>query len=146
MKFKVEKQEELAILEIEEEKITSLIAPELKSELIVLNSAGYRYLIVDLNHTNIIDSSGLSAMLMANRICSDARGAFALCNLNEHVKKMVTIAQLDKVLNIIPTRQEAIDNLKLHMLERELQGESSTPAHEEEELRLENDPGASRNN
>jgi anti-anti-sigma factor len=69
-----------------------------------------------------VDSSGLSAILMANRMCKEDNGTFALCALNEHVKNLIKISQLDSLLNIFPTQSEAADFVKMEELEREIKG------------------------
>ncbi len=53
------------------------------------------------------DSSGLSAILVANRLCKNAGGTFVLCGLNEAVERLITISQLDTVLTITGDVAEA---------------------------------------
>ena len=50
-------------------------------------------------------------MLIANRLCKDTNGGFALCGLQSNVQKMVEIAQLDKVLVITDSVDKGIDAL-----------------------------------
>ncbi|MNE97468.1 putative anti-sigma factor antagonist [compost metagenome] len=64
-------------------------------------------MILDLSKSRYCDSSGLSAILTANRLCKDTNGQFILCGLQENVAKMIRIAQLDKVLTISETLDEA---------------------------------------
>ena len=54
------------------------------------------------------DSSGLSAILVANRLCKNANGVFVLSGLQTAVERLITISQLDTVLNITKTVDEAI--------------------------------------
>ena len=53
-------------------------------------------------------SSGLSAILVANRICKDTNGKFVLCGLQTNVEKLIEIAQLDRVLSITSNEKEAL--------------------------------------
>lgn len=112
MKFSVDKQEGLIIYEILDEKLTSLNAPVLKSELLMANSEGYKNIIVDLDKVKFVDSSGLSALLVGNRICKDAKGIFALCGLNDSVKTLIKISQLGDVLHIYSTQHDALAALQ----------------------------------
>lgn len=80
------------------ERLNAQNASELKAEMVLLNNKGINTIIVDLSQTKFCDSSGLSALLMGNRLCKDTNGKFILCGLQENVLKMVKIAQLDKVL------------------------------------------------
>jgi anti-anti-sigma factor len=55
------------------------------------------------------DSSGLSAILVANRLCKDTNGQFVLCGLQVNVQKLIEIAQLDKVLALAKDRDAALE-------------------------------------
>jgi anti-anti-sigma factor len=68
--------------------------------------------ILDLDHVRYCDSSGLSAILVANRLCKNANGTFVLTGLNEAVERLITISQLDTVLNITNTVQEGEEMIK----------------------------------
>src|ERR1043166_3045099 len=107
MDFTVDKKDNYALIDIQAEKLDSNIAPNLKSELVVLNAEGVKNIILNLSHTRYCDSSGLSSILVANRLCKNAQGKLVLCNLQEGVKKLISISQLDSILSIAPTLEEA---------------------------------------
>lgn len=109
MSFQIEKQDKYTIIRIEAEKLDSNLAPALKSELVVLNTDGVKSIIIDLSRTRYCDSSGLSAILVANRLCKNSNGLFVLTGLQEPVKKLISISQLDTILNITNTLAEAIE-------------------------------------
>jgi anti-sigma B factor antagonist len=109
MSFQIEKQDKYTIIKIEAEKLDSNLAPALKSELVVLNTDGIKSIIIDLSKTRYCDSSGLSAILVANRLCKNSNGMFVLAGLQEPVKKLISISQLDTILNITNTLTEAIE-------------------------------------
>jgi len=100
MNFEVTQEANYAIIRTGVEKLDATNATDLKSECLVLNKQGVNNIILDLSKTRYCDSSGLSAILTANRLCKDTNGKFYLCALQDNVSKMVGIAQLDKVLNI----------------------------------------------
>ena len=120
MKFFIDKQEQYTLLKLEEEKLDTTIAPDLKSELVTLNAEGIGNLILNLEQVKYTDSSGLSAILVGNRVFSEGGGIFIVSNLNDHVMKLIKISQLDNVLNILPSQQEAIDAVFMHELEKDL--------------------------
>lgn len=120
MKFSVDKQEKVVSISLQEEKLNSLTAPKLKSELIILREEGYRNIVFDLSEVKFVDSSGLSSILVGNRICKEAGGTFVICGLNEQVQKLIKISQLENILSIFPTKSEAIDYALLEELERDL--------------------------
>jgi len=75
---------------------------------------------LDLSKTKYIDSSGLSALLVGQRLCRDTNGTFVICGLQETVKKLISISQLDAVFKITPTLNEAIDLVYMEEIEREI--------------------------
>ncbi len=120
MKFTVDKQEQYTILKLEEDKLDSTLSPDLKSEFVNLNTQGTKNLIVNLSNTRYSDSSGLSALLTGNRTFSEAGGEFVLTGLQPMVEKLIAISQLDKVLNILPTDHEGIENIMMSELEKQM--------------------------
>lgn len=123
MNFKVDKQEKYAVIKVEAEKLDTSVAPSLKSELVMLNAQGAKNMIVDLSATKYCDSSGLSSILVANRLCKNVDGTFVLTALQDPVKKLISISQLDTILNITPTLDEAVDFLFMEEVERDLTSE-----------------------
>lgn len=125
MKYTIDKQEKYCLVVLNEEKIDTTLAPKLKSELITLHAEGVKNIILDLAEVKYIDSSGLSSLLVGNRVIQEDGGTFALAALSDHVLKLVKISQLDNVLTILPTRQEAIDAVLMTEFENDLKrGES----------------------
>ncbi|MFN5169390.1 MAG: STAS domain-containing protein [Cyclobacteriaceae bacterium] len=120
MKYTIDKQEKYALLSLHEEKLDSSIAPNLKSEMVTLHAEGARNLILDLGEVKYTDSSGLSALLVGNRILQEDGGIFVLTRLSEHTMKLIKISQLDSVLNILPSIEEAIDAVFMHEIEKDM--------------------------
>jgi anti-sigma B factor antagonist len=73
----------------------------------LFQATGEKNIILDLSNCRYCDSSGLSAILVANRLCKNANGTFVLTGLNDAVERLITISQLDTVLNISNSLQEA---------------------------------------
>ncbi|MDF1559402.1 MAG: STAS domain-containing protein [Bacteroidales bacterium] len=107
MDFNIENKKQCTVISIETEKLDTHIAPSLKSELVLISGKGERNIILDLQKCLYCDSSGLSAILVANRLCKNAGGTFVLCGLNEAVERLITISQLDTVLSITADIEEA---------------------------------------
>ncbi|RIJ42447.1 STAS domain-containing protein [Pontibacter oryzae] len=120
MKYTIDKKENYTIITIDEKKLDTSIAPDLKSEFVKLNAEGINNLILDLNEVKYTDSSGLSSILIANRLCNSSSGLLILTGLQDHVMKLITISKLESVLNILPTVEEAIDRVFLHEIEQDL--------------------------
>ncbi len=120
MKFTVENDEKYTVVAAQVEKLDTLSAPDLKSELVYLNKSGVRNIVIDLEKCRYCDSSGLSALLTGNRMTKQIQGSFVISNLQPAVEKLVKISMLDKVFSITPTRNEAIDMVMMEEIEREL--------------------------
>jgi len=112
MEFKIDKLKNHTLIKVLEEKLDTHIAPTLKSELVLVSGNGEKNIILDLSNCKYCDSSGLSAILVANRLCKNASGTFVLTGMNDAVERLITISQLDTVLNITNTVDEAVDLIK----------------------------------
>ncbi len=123
MKFTVDKHEKYVLIKLNESKLNSLISPQLKSELILCNSEGQRNIILDLSNVKYSDSSGLSSLLVGHRICKNADGTFILTRINENISRLIAISQLDNILSIVATVDEAIDLIFMEEIEKELRRE-----------------------
>ncbi len=120
MSFEIEKKDKYTLIRSKIEKLDSTVSPLLKSELVVISNDGGRNIIMDLSDTRYCDSSGLSAILVGNRLCKNANGSFIVCGLQDSVKKLITISQLDTILNITPSFTEAEDMLFMEEVERDI--------------------------
>ncbi len=78
MKYTIDKKENYTIITIDEKKLDTTIAPDLKSEFVKLNAEGINNLILDLTNVKYTDSSGLSSILIANRLCNSSSGLLNL--------------------------------------------------------------------
>ena len=123
MKFTVDKHEKYVLIKLNESKLNSLNSPQLKSELILYNSEGQRNIILDLSNVKYSDSSGLSSLLVGHRICKNADGTFILTRINENIARLIAISQLENILNIVETVDEAIDLIFMEEIEKELRRE-----------------------
>ena len=124
MKFSIDKHEKYVLIKLNESKLNSLISPQLKSEFILTNTEGLRNIILDLSAVKYSDSSGLSSLLVGHRLCKNADGSFIITGLNENIQRLITISQLENVLSIVPSTEEAIDLIFMEEIERELKKEA----------------------
>jgi anti-anti-sigma factor len=111
-KYDIQKKENHTVIKVLVEKLDTNIAPALKSELVLIAGNGEKNMIIDLGECRYCDSSGLSAILVANRLCKNSRGTFVLTGLQTAVERLITISQLDTVLNIKDTIEESEEYIK----------------------------------
>ena len=123
MKYSIDKKENYAVMELQEDNLNSMVAPDLKSELVILSNEGIANLILDLSKVKYVDSSGLSSILTANRLWKSL-GTFVLTGVvHDPVRKLIEISRLDSVLTIIPTVSESVDYLIMEAVEKDLKAE-----------------------
>lgn len=111
MNFKITKHPNYDILVSQVEKLDASNASELKEEINTLQKESRNKIILDLSQTKYCDSSGLSAILLGHRSCRDTNGKFTLVGIQAMVGKLIKIAQLDSVLSIATTVDEAAQEM-----------------------------------
>jgi anti-anti-sigma factor len=125
MEITFEEKDKYVLVTVDSLKLDSKVSPELKSQFVFLNNNNHKNILLDLSKVKYCDSSGLSAILIGNRLCKNANGSFILFGLQENVMKLITISQLDTVLNITPTFTEALDLLYIEEVGREIDEEDN---------------------
>ena len=133
MKYSVEKQDDYAIMSLNEENLNSVKAPDLKSEFIVLKTQGIKNLILNLEEVKYVDSSGLSAILTGNRIWMEDEGLFVITGvIHPSVKMLISISKLDSVLDIKDSVSDAVKLIMLQTLQNQLNTDTDDDSAEEE--------------
>ena len=123
MNITIEKKDRYNLIRVNEDKLTSTVAPDLKAQILFLHTQDYKSLIIDLSKVQYCDSSGLSAILVGNRLCKEANLSFILTGVQDHVRKLITISQLSSVLAAVPSLKEAVDYVLMEDVEKQLDKE-----------------------
>lgn len=111
--FELKKQGDIAIFKLNEKRFDASIAGIVKGEFtILLHTEDVKKLIIDLSEVDYCDSSGLSAILLAFRILQSNEGHIRLASPTKNVKTLIEISQLNRVLQICNTVNEAIKDLE----------------------------------
>ena len=109
MKFDVKEKDGATILTIKERKIDAAVSGELKAEFLVLaKPKATGKLIVDLKAVEFCDSSGLSALLIADRTMKAHGGTVHLVNAHKKIVDLLKMSHLDHVFNFHKTVAEAM--------------------------------------
>jgi anti-anti-sigma factor len=111
MNFLLEEIDDVKILRIKEERLDSNVAPDLKTQLLMLVNDKSK-VVVELSNIKYADSSGLGALLLGLRQARDNGGFFTVCGATKRVKSLLKIAQLDGMLINYENEIEAIENMK----------------------------------
>ena len=73
-----------------------------------LLAAQARYVVVDFGKVDYVSGGALRALLLITRRLTPRGGRMVLCRLSEVVLQAFTIAGLDRVLSIVPSRDDAV--------------------------------------
>jgi anti-anti-sigma factor len=131
----VDKHEKYVVVKLNEETFTNDNAPLLKSEFILLNSQGYRNIIMDLSVVkDCEDSQDLSCLLVGDRLCKKANGHFLITGVNDSLEKIIEISGLDESLNFVAKLREAEDLIFMEEVEKDLLGGGASEEDDEEDL------------
>ena len=89
MNFIVENKESKVMIRCHVEKLDTLNAPELKSHFLHQSKQLFSHFIVDLSRVKYCDSSGLSALLVGNRLAKEKKSKMILffSPLQQNIKK-----------------------------------------------------------
>ncbi|MFO7524896.1 MAG: STAS domain-containing protein [Ignavibacteriaceae bacterium] len=113
MNFETKKIGDVTVFRLNEKRLDTNISGLLKGEFtMLLKAEGVNKLVIDLSEVESCDSSGLSAILVANRILSSNAGQIRLSAPSEKVYSLIKITQLDRVLPVTLTVDEALEQLK----------------------------------
>jgi anti-anti-sigma factor len=113
MNFEVKHIEDVTVFKLNEKKLDTNNSSLVKGEFtLLLKVEGISKLIIDLAEVENCDSSGLSALLIANRLINANEGEMRLANLSEKVLTLMKITQLDRVLSVTASVEEAVEELK----------------------------------
>jgi anti-anti-sigma factor len=107
MNFSVDKENSLSIFTLHDSRLDTSNASDMKSELLVVCQSQIDVLILDLSEVTFCDSSGLSAILLAERLMRERDGGVIVVDVNGKVKSLFEIARLTDVIPLTDTVEAA---------------------------------------
>ena len=122
MEFKVEKNEQFALIELKETSLNQENSPELEEVVRKLFREGYGNMIIEFNSIIELDGFGISLIRKANKICLNELGLLIIVTKNDEIINQLDDAKIED-LTVMPTTQEAIDAVYLNELENDFQSD-----------------------
>lgn len=123
MKFSTDKHEKYVVLKLDEPRFTNDNTPALKAEFILLNTEGYRNIVLDLSAVDECnDSQDLSSLLVGDRLCKSAGGIFVVCCVKNSIATIVKMSNLHQSITFVNKLDEATDLIFMEEIEKELRG------------------------
>jgi anti-anti-sigma factor len=100
MDFEVNKSADSVFFTLKEKRLDATVSPALKAEFLLLCKPKVKNLVVDLSTVDFCDSSGLSALLIAQRQMNDHGGKVTLAGCKKSVMSLLKISQLERVFEV----------------------------------------------
>jgi anti-sigma B factor antagonist len=110
MNLTVEKITEYSVVTVGDERIDAHNSDELKQSLLRMIESGDTKLVIKLQQVRFIDSSGLGALLSANKQVALKSGKLVLAGIQKQVLAMFELTRLNRVFEIYPDIDEALTN------------------------------------
>ena len=79
---------------------------ELRREIESIVATGAQIVLIDLQDVNFMDSSGLGALVSAQRMVKTAGGKLFLCSVKDQVKMLFDLTKMSRVFEILADREE----------------------------------------
>jgi len=108
MGLRIEMKNDLAICHIDGE-IDINTSPDIKKSLDKLLSKKVVKIIINLTKVSYVDSSGLATLVEILKNMRSYGGKMKISNMSPKVKSLFEITKLDRLFDIVPDEQEAIN-------------------------------------
>jgi anti-sigma B factor antagonist len=113
MNFEIKRVNNITIFKLNEKRLDTSISGLVKGEFtLLLKVEGVNKLVLDLSEVENCDSSGLSAILVANRILNSTGGSMRIAAPSDKVYSLIKITQLDRVLPVCENVDAAMIELE----------------------------------
>lgn len=123
MKFLLDKKEQFTLFQLLEPSLDARNASQFKSEMVVLNAEGIKSLVLDLSEVKTLDATGVGALLLADRLCTDDKGVLVLLGVSDDLQKSLDSHNVSGAFNILNRMEEAVDLVFLTEIEAQLGSE-----------------------
>ncbi len=99
------------VVRITEKRLDTGVASEFKTELLrLIEAEGVVNILIDLQSVEYVDSSGLGALLFGHRHVKTNMGRLKLLHINQKVKTLIKIANLEEILEGFDDEKQALQS------------------------------------
>ncbi len=118
MNYILERRKNLIIFKIKNVKMEGQISAQYKAEFLIFCQPDLDAFIIDLSEVESIDSTGFGAFLLAYRQLKDSGTPVVLCNVNEYIKTLMSMTQIDELFDFYDNLQDALAEYDPEMLSK----------------------------
>ncbi len=112
MHFTTENRDNIVIFTLKDEHVDGRVSAELKAKMLITAQPDIDALIIDMTCVESIDSSGLGALLLANRQLQDHDIPIIIIGVQDFVKSLMKITRIDDLFEFYPTLDEALATIE----------------------------------
>ncbi len=116
MNYTIERRDKIVIFALKHRSLNAEVSPKFKAELLIVCQPNIDALVIDLTTVELIDSSGLGALLLANRQLKDHEIPVYLVGIQPMVQTLLDISQIETLFDYAPTIDEAVDEINEKLL------------------------------
>lgn len=91
-------------------RIDSSVSLEFKQRLTDFIAAGHDLILLNMADVEFVDSSGLGAIVSGLKLMG-RKGGIGICCTKDPVRDLFKLTRLDRVFDIFPTQEEALEKL-----------------------------------
>jgi anti-sigma B factor antagonist len=110
MEFKIKHEKGVTIISLKGEVIGGPDATELRRQLHSLIDEGKKKIVVDLEHVELMNSSGLGMLIGGLTTVRNAGGDLRLANASTKILSLFTVTKLSKVFTHFDNLKSAIES------------------------------------
>jgi anti-sigma B factor antagonist len=102
----------IPVFKLEGEIIDKNQTAKLMDEINTLVSSGKNKVVLELSGLRYMNSSGLNVLVNILTKTRRAGGDVAVCNLSKKVEELLVVTKLDTIFRLLPSVEDAVNQLK----------------------------------
>ncbi len=112
MNYSIEHRDKIVIFTVKHTNVEQEISSEFKGELLIVSQPDIQGLIIDMTMVEMMDSSGIGALLLAKRQLKEHGVSIVIVTIEGIIKTLLEISKLDQLFVFTDTVEEAIAYLQ----------------------------------
>lgn len=69
-------------------------------------------LIIDMSKVAMLASAGIGSLISLHQACAKAGGKMVICAIDPQIEQMLKLTRMDRMLVIVPTREQAVETIR----------------------------------
>jgi anti-sigma B factor antagonist len=107
MNYSIEHRDKILIMKVKDETVESQVSADLKAKVLIIAQPDIDALIFDLTDVKAMDSSGLGALLLANRQLNEHSIPVIIVGVQPFVKSLMSMTRIDELFDHFDSVDEA---------------------------------------